>query len=238
MAGLLVSVRSADEARAAVEGGASVIDVKEPDHGPLGRASSQTWRLVREAVPAALPVSVALGELTDWSGSVGSLEGIAFRKIGLAGWGVRQNWQARWAEVRRVESGEARWVAVAYADWQAAQAPHPDAVLEAAIEADDCSGILVDTWDKSSRSPLDATPRWFHWVALARQSGKFVALAGGLDLAAIARLAPLEPDLFAIRGAACERSDRRGQIQPDRVAELVEMARLGDFRAGLPPKMK
>jgi (5-formylfuran-3-yl)methyl phosphate synthase len=225
MAGLLVSVRSLEEARAAVEGGASVVDVKEPDRGPLGRASARTWRAVREAVPATIPVSVALGELRDWSGGGGPLDGISFRKIGLAGAGP--DWRSRWAEVRRLEGGDARWVAVAYADWRVAGAPDPDAVLDAALGADDCSGVLVDTWDKSSISPLDATPRWAEWVALARRSGRFVALAGGLDLEAIARLAPLEPDLFAVRGAACDRSDRRGQIRADRVAKLVRAARIG-----------
>ncbi len=120
-----------------------------------------------------------------------------------------------------------RWVAVAYADWQAAQAPDPDAVLDAALEADECSGVLVDTWDKSTPSPLDATPRWAEWVARARRAGRFVALAGGLDLQSIARLAPLEPDLFAVRGAACDRSDRLGLVQADRVAELVRAARIG-----------
>jgi uncharacterized protein (UPF0264 family) len=223
MAGLLVSVRSAEEARAAVEGGASVVDVKEPDRGPLGRASASTWRAVRQVVPSTIPVSVALGELLDWSGVAESLEGISFRKIGLAGSGP--DWRSRWAEVRRLEGGASRWVAIAYADWRSARAPEPDEVLDAAIEAEDCSGVLVDTWDKSKPSPLAATPRWSEWVALARRSGLFVALAGGLDLEAISRLAPLEPDLFAVRGAACDRADRRGLVRAERVAALVRAVR-------------
>ena len=224
MAGLLVSVRSAEEARAAVEGGASIVDVKEPDRGPLGRASEATWRAVIGVVPPSIPVSVALGELRDWSPCEGPLAGIAFRKLGLAGSGA--DWRARWAEVRRTGGGEPRWVAVAYADWQVAQAPDPRDVLEAALEATDCSGVLVDTWDKSKPSPLGATPGWVDWVGRARSAGRFVALAGGLDLPAIARLAPLRPDLFAVRGAACDRSDRRGRVRRDRVAELVEAARM------------
>ena len=39
MSGLLVSVRNVEEALAALEGGASLIDVKEPSRGPLGRAA-------------------------------------------------------------------------------------------------------------------------------------------------------------------------------------------------------
>src|SRR5205807_1071510 len=66
LARLLVSVRSPDEALAAIKGGADIIDVKEPAHGPLGRADAAVWRAVREAVPPSIPVSVALGEWDEW----------------------------------------------------------------------------------------------------------------------------------------------------------------------------
>src|SRR5437764_14584053 len=99
MAGLLVSVRSADEARAAVLGGASVVDVKEPDRGPLGRSAVETWRAVREAVPASIPMSVALGELRDWGGreepGASAWDGIAYRKLGGAG--AVPRWESEWA---------------------------------------------------------------------------------------------------------------------------------------------
>jgi len=87
------------------------------------------------------------------------------------------------------------------------------------------AGVLVDTWDKAVRSPLDASACWSAWVDRARRSGRFVALAGGLDLAAIARLAPLRPDLFAIRGAACFGSERRATVDARRVADLARAAR-------------
>jgi uncharacterized protein (UPF0264 family) len=229
MAGLLVSVRSADEARAAVDGGASVVDVKEPDRGPLGRSTVAICRAVREVVPTSIPVSVALGELRDWEGEeeIGpsAFEGIAFRKLGLAGAGPR--WIADWAAIRGEDAGGPRWVAVAYADWRIAGAPDPEAVLGAAMDIPVCAGVLVDTWDKSRVSPLEASPFWSSWVDRAHRGGRFVALAGGLDLAAIARLAPLRPDLFAVRGAACIGSDRRGTVDIGRVAELARAVKSG-----------
>ena len=63
--GLLVSVRSAAEACAALAGGAALIDVKEPAHGPLGRASDDVIRAVMDAVGGRCAVSAALGELAD-----------------------------------------------------------------------------------------------------------------------------------------------------------------------------
>jgi uncharacterized protein (UPF0264 family) len=217
MAGLLVSVRNAVEARAAVAGGAAVIDVKEPDRGPLGRAEATVWRAVRAAVPEGIPVSVALGELAEWDDPVpaGDYDGIRFRKLGPAG--APPDWRERWA-ARRGEDGPA-WVAVAYLDWRRAAAPRPEAVLETALGCG-CAGILFDTWAKRRTAPeIEAG-----WIERARSGGLLVALAGGLDEAAIRRLTPLRPDLFAVRGAACSGGDRRADIEVGRVERLVRVA--------------
>jgi uncharacterized protein (UPF0264 family) len=87
-----------------------------------------------------------------------------------------------------------------------------------------CGGILVDSWEKSRPSPLNLS--WGPWIQRARAGGLRVALAGGLDEAAIRRLAPLKPDLFAVRGAACGPEGRMGTVDPESVARLVRVARL------------
>lgn len=233
MAALLVSVRSAAEARAAFEGGAAIVDAKEPARGPLGLADPATWREVREALPVGVPVSVALGELADWDRGTrppaAAFDGIAFRKVGLAGEGSRAAWPRRWRALRDAMGSGPSWVAVAYADWPIAGAPPPDEVLAEALDVPDCAGLLVDTWDKGRRTPILADA-WADWVARARAGGRFVALAGGLDIEAIRRLDPLAPDVFAVRGAACGGGDRLGVIDPARVAALARAAGL----VGLP----
>ena len=220
-----MSVRSADEARAALAGGATVIDIKEPDRGPLGRADFEIWGAVRRALPPTTLVSVALGELREWDGVEGPgpepFAGLAYRKIGLSGAGPA--WVERWADLRRRWGQGPPWVSVAYADWERAEAPHPNHVLDIALRAADCAGILVDTWDKSRPSPVDHS--WHSWFARARDGGRLIALAGGLDAPALARLAPLGPDLFAVRGAACLGGGRRAPIDLDRVAHLARTVR-------------
>lgn len=233
MAGLLVSVRSAAEARSAVAGGATIVDVKEPGRGPLGRADPAVWRAVRTEVPDHIPMSVALGELRDMAAVAridpAAFERIAYRKIGLADSG--RAWAAEWAALRRKLGEGPRWVAVAYADWWFAKSPRPDEVLDAALDAG-AAAILVDTFDKSRPSPLDLT--WSGFVAEARARGLKVALAGGLDEPSILRLAELAPDWFAVRGAACDGADRRGTVNPRRVARLVlAAARPAGQRSGV-----
>lgn len=233
-----MSVRSDVEARAAVAGGAAIIDVKEPSGGSLGMASPAVWAAVRAAVPNSVAVSVALGELRDGSRlaiAPACWSGIAYRKLGLAGAGP--SWRERWREIRsrlRGESpaGRPKWVAVAYLDWETVAAPDPESVIDEAATVDECPGVLFDTADKSRRVEFDA--RFERWVARAKEVGRFVALAGSLDERAIRRLRPLEPDIFAVRGAACRGGDRNAPLDPDRVARLVESVERGSGPADAP----
>src|SRR3990172_3975966 len=101
--GLLVSVRNADEARIALEGGADVIDVKEPSRGSLGAADAEVVAAVVRAIGGSVPISVAAGELIDHrqSGATSSVSafGVAYIKLGLAGCAVVSDWPEWWREV-------------------------------------------------------------------------------------------------------------------------------------------
>ena len=148
MTGLLVSVRSAFEARLAYQGGADIIDIKEPHLGSLGAATSKVWCEVYDTLNQRVPVSVALGEV--WEDHVARpTRPFAFAKIGLAGCQQRLGWQREWM-LRMQELDPARdRVAVAYADWRLANSPPPDDVLGFAVEAG-CAALLVDTYQKSA----------------------------------------------------------------------------------------
>jgi (5-formylfuran-3-yl)methyl phosphate synthase len=231
LAQLLVSVRSPLEARAAVAGGADIIDVKEPSRGSLGQADPAVWQSVRSVVPRSIPVSVALGELNNWIDTEephvpdSAWTGIAFCKLGLAD--APADWIERWARIRHdiwQRSIECpKWVAVVYLDWQAAQTPEPDAIISAAIEVGECRVVLFDTWSKRARSPLDKS--WKPLVERVQNSGRMVALAGSLDCDSIERLHAWRPGIFAVRGAACADGDRLASIESARVERLVEAAR-------------
>jgi (5-formylfuran-3-yl)methyl phosphate synthase len=224
VARLLVSVRSAEEALAAADAGADIIDVKEPTRGSLGRADEAVWRAVREVVPRAVPMSVALGELSEWAGEGSSgpeLTNATFWKLGLAKCG--SSWQSDWRRIRDRWRAGPGWVAVAYADWELSGSPDPERVLDEAIGLEECVGILVDTWDKSQPSSVDLS--WSSWYERARNAGLTTALAGKLDRESISRLAPLRPDIVAVRGAACFDGERSGGIDPERVRELVRASK-------------
>ena len=228
MTGLLVSVRDAAEAESALRGGAALIDVKEPLHGSLGSASPEVWRQVRDAVPAHVPCSAALGELKDLTTQqvarwYSSLAGYQFAKLGLATCGNTSNWKSRWQSVLQELPPETRPVGVVYADWQSAGAPSPDKVLSAAIESS-CSALLIDTFDKSrgSISTYFSLQELKHFLSAARAANLTTVLAGSLTPVLVRELLPLAPDFLAVRGAVC-RGGRTGTVEESLVADLVQM---------------
>lgn len=224
---LLVSVRSAAEARAARAGGCDLLDAKEPAAGPLGAVSPAVLAEILAAADG-VPVSAALGELPD--GPLPDVaDDVAYVKVGLAGW-AENDWRGRLAVVR-----SPRLVAAAYADHMRARSPTPEAVLAAAIDLR-LAAFLVDTWDKEGGGLLGALGRGrlAALVARAKSAGMPVALAGALTAETIAALRDLAPDWFAVRGAACD-GGRAGTVSTRRVAELAALTRGPlHFAPGLP----
>jgi uncharacterized protein (UPF0264 family) len=238
MTQLLVSVRSAMEAEAALRGGAALIDVKEPKRGSLGRASDAVIADVVRTVARRRPVSAALGELMDTMEPSGGrtppealLEGLTppaqYVKWGLAG--STSSWQRLLHEaMRRLADHQpnCRIVAVAYADWRRAGAPKPHEVCSFAIEHD-VGAFLIDTWQKDGLTLLDwmSLPDIEYLRERCRAAGVPVALAGSLSAAEIRILLPLCPDWIAVRGVVCQDRRRGSVIEEGKVRQLALLLR-------------
>lgn len=246
---LLVSVRNAPEAEAALAGGADIVDAKEPLNGPLGPVATDVLQSICAVVDRAVPISVALGDVGRDNIADGLLSAartdVAFVKIGLGGSGRHSRrwldlgaWSTPgpWAlglgpwSVLGPESVLGPWslvrqqrpsvVVVAYADYEAANTPSPDEAIDIAAETH-ATGILLDTCDKDG-SGLTAlmTPRALGaFVTRAREHGLGVALAGRLTAGDIDRVCDAEPDILGFRGAACD-GGRAGIVSADRVRAL------------------
>ena len=215
---LLVSVRSVEEARAALEGGADLIDVKEPSRGPLGPADPAVIESIILEVNGRVPVSAAMGEWSD-SPRPEVPSGLTFVK-----WGLSRLEEADTVEVSRIgRRFKDRAVLVAYADYERALSPQPQGLVQAACELK-FPAFLIDTAIKDGKTLLD----WVELSTLARwriqleDAGVPIALAGSLDEWAIRLLAPLQPDWFAVRGAACD-GGREGTIRAAKVRRLKEI---------------
>ena len=87
---LLVSVRNAEEARAAAEGGADIVDAKDPGAGALGAVPIDDLRAIWFTLGGRRPLTAALGDAADEASIeraalACSAAGAALVKIGFAG---------------------------------------------------------------------------------------------------------------------------------------------------------
>jgi len=234
---LLVSVADAADARAAVAGGADVIDAKDPTRGALGAVDPATRSAILAAVGGARPVSAALDDATD----AGDLDRLAFVKIAPG------PQTSRGPAIERIgglvdaarRSGCAV-VLAAYADVEAAGAGSAlprglDAasVLEIAVHVG-ATGLLLDTADKSGPGLFDllGDAAVADWVLQVHAAGLTAALAGRLGLHDVPRAVAAGADIIGVRGAACDGS-RAGRVSVDRVAALVSAARAASQAASL-----
>src|SRR6516165_10136428 len=131
MARLLISVRSPAEAEEALAGGAEVIDIKEPDAGPLGKVQDTVCREIISLVSDRRPVSAAMGEMLDGElPSVGMR--LQFAKWGMARCATCKHWGAKALELAAAVSlrlGDCTPVFVAYADHHSAHSPPIEEVV-------------------------------------------------------------------------------------------------------------
>lgn len=239
---LLVSVRSAEEARAALAGGAEIVDAKDPQRGALGAVELVVLREIVRAVSGMRPVSAALGDAGD-AESLAHLaraaaeEGAAFVKVGFAD--VRELEAVR-SRLSRVMDGAllpeapCAVVAVAYADWHEVGAAAPSTVLAAAA-AEGAMGVLVDTVRKDGAGLFRCLGRAAlgSLVREAREHSLLVALAGRITLEDLAFAYEAGAEVVGVRGAACDLG-RNGRVRESRVRELLAArdqlaGRRGDF---------
>lgn len=220
MTRLLVSVKNLHEAQTARAAGVVWLDVKDPDAGSLGQASSLELQSIAQDLDHGMLLSAALGELAD----LNSLPvdwpwpRLNLVKIGLAGM-AHSSWPMRVAPImEQVTQLGSTLVLGAYADHGRAMAPSPDDVLAFAIQAG-MPALLIDTWCKDgTRLPdwLDSA-RISELLVRAKAAGIELALAGSLDSASAKRLLPLQPAWLAVRGAVCRKGVRTDGIDSDRV---------------------
>ena len=185
--------------------------------------------ILRRRVPIAdflhgrLPTSVAAGELPaairqrhlDW------VDRFTFVKAGPAGISEIDEYARVWRQwLAQIPTG-VQPVAVAYADWNAADCIRPTEILQA-IASTRATGLLIDTCHKDYglfeilsieeiENLLQQANRRNIWVALA---------AGSLCGDSVEKAIQVGPRIVAVRGAVC-RGDRTDSIDGDLVDQLA-----------------
>jgi uncharacterized protein (UPF0264 family) len=200
MTGLLASVRSAPEAALAVEGGADIIDAKEPSMGALGRVAPDVLRGIVREVGGRRPVSATIGDLELSPDTVSAAveamarDGADIVKIGV----FLGEFASTWRALRPLARDGLRLVAVMFAD----RTPDLREVSMRSAEAG-FYGVMLDTADKGS-GPLTMhldRSALADFVSQARSLGLASGLAGSLRLGDVPSLVSLGADYLGFRTA-------------------------------------
>lgn len=228
---LLVSPMNIVEARAALAGGADILDVKNPKEGSLGANFPWAIRAVVDLAECKVPVSATIGDL-DYKPGTASLaalgaavSGADYIKAGLLG--VRTQEQAEEMligivrAVKDYDSGK-KVVAAGYSDYARVNSVPPMLLPGVAAKAG-ADLVMVDTAIKDGKSTFEfmSGEELKDFISLGHAEGLEVALAGTIGFQHLELLKQLSPDIIGVRGIVCG-GDRRGAIR----LELVEKLKL------------
>jgi uncharacterized protein (UPF0264 family) len=217
---LLASVRDKTEADIALRGGADIIDFKDPSRGALGALPVERIAAGVQRVARRVPTSATAG---DWPLDANALRaagerigatGVDFVKLGLLPGAELEDCIAGLAPL----AARHRTVAVFFAD----RGVPPGALF--ALHNAGFAGAMIDTFDKKGGSLRQhlADDALHTFVALGRELGLMIGLAGSLRIEDIAPLAAIGPDLLGFRGALCQPGGRAAPLSTKRVGAVRE----------------
>jgi len=231
---LLISPINTQEAREAINGGADIIDVKNPKEGSLGANFPWMIRNIREITPENMQVSATLGDVPYKPGTVslaaaGAIaSGADYIKVGLYGTkNYSEALEVMENVVRTVDefNSDAIVVASGYADAHRVGAVDPMEIPR--VAADSGSDLaMVDTAVKDGKTLFDFMNEETisKFTEETHNYGLKSALAGSVTQEQMPLLAELGCDVAGIRGAACIGGDRNsGSIHHEAVARLKQM---------------
>jgi len=231
---LLISPINTDEAHEAIEGGADIIDVKNPKEGSLGANFPWVIRNIRNITPEGMHVSATLGDVPYKPGTVSLaaagavVSGADYIKVGLYGTkNYDEALEVMENVVRSVREFDKNALVVAsgYADAHRVGAVDPMEIPKVAAEAG-ADLAMVDTAVKDGKTLFDFMDidKLQEFNNMIHDHGLKSALAGSIKKNQLKLLYDVGCDVVGIRGAACTGGDRnKGSIHRSAVSELKGM---------------
>ncbi|MEA4957881.1 hypothetical protein SDC9_29493 [bioreactor metagenome] len=236
---LLISPINNEEALESIEGGADIVDVKNPKEGSLGANFPWVIREIREMTPDDMLVSATLGDVPYKPGTVslaamGALtSGADYIKVGLYGTSnYEEALEVMTNVVKTVKDNNPDAVVVAsgYADAHRVGAVTPWDIPKVAKESGSDLAML-DTAVKDGKTLFDYLDinELEKFVNETHSYGLKSALAGSVKKEQLKPLYDIGCDVVGVRGAACTGGDRNtGKISRVAVAELKNLVKSFD----------
>lgn len=218
---MLASVTGAAEAEVALDGGADIIDLKDPARGAFGAVETATVRATVAAIAGRSPVSAVTGEMPMHPAAVvAAAEAMAEAGVDYVKQGIfRGDEIERCIQALAPLAERVRLIAVLFADRE------PDFALLARLAGSGFHGAMLDTAAKSQGRLLDHMDllRLRQFVGECQRHRLLCGLAGALEAPDVPRLLVLAPGVLGFRGALCGNADRAAAIDPELVREIRDL---------------
>ena len=233
---VLISPKDKEEAKEAIEGGADIIDVKNPLEGSLGANFPWVIREIRGITPKDRLVSATVGDVPYKPGTVAlaavgaAVSGADYIKVGLYGTrSYRESVDVMEKVVRAVKDIDEDKIVVAagYADAYRVGSVDPLIIPKVARDSG-CDVAMLDTAIKDGKRLFDHLSKDLlsEFVEEVHTYGLKCALAGSIRKEDIPALKEIGCDIVGVRGAVCTKGDRNnGRIKKELVEEFVKLCK-------------
>ncbi len=228
---LMVSVVSVAEARQAIQGGADILDVKNPAEGSLGAQAPGVVRGIRDLCSGGVELSAAIGDMPNLPGTaalaaLGAAScGADYIKVGIHGPHAEEDALRLLREVQKAVHGFSTVViAAGYADFQLAGTLDPHCLPRLA-SLSGIRGFLLDTAIKTGHGLLDFfSPRALRRLSdEAHAAGLLFGVAGALREQDLKTMRDIGADVVGLRTAICRNDQRSGPLEPARVRRIRQV---------------
>ena len=232
---VLISIRSFEELLPAIEGGANIIDLKNPSEGSLGASYPWLIKKIRN-YGEDFTLSVAIGDMPNLPGTASLAAsgaatcGADIIKIGLLGpKSFEDGVKLLKSVVKAVKTVDQNILVVGagYADFKLFKGIN-SMDIPAICNSAGADVAMLDTYTKDGRKLFNFidSEKLRKFVNKAHKYNLIVALAGSLGSEDMKKLYDLGSDIIGFRGAVCSESDRKnGIIEINRVKKIVKISR-------------
>ena len=235
----MVSVIDVAEALQAAEGGAHIVDAKNPREGSLGANFPRVIKQIRMAMPERVEVSATIGDLPNLPGTASlaalgaALSGAQYVKAGL--FGVRTvpetlNLMKEICKAVKDYDANVKVIAAGYADYKEIRSVNP-LDLPAVAYGAGADGVMVDIKLKDRGGLFDSMSdeELKEFVDRAHEHRLIAALAGSLHHQVVGKVHQLGADVIGVRKAVCVQDDRsKAGISKTAVSSLIESMKTCD----------
>lgn len=212
MTGMLASVRNLEEAKLVYQGGADIIDLKEPNQGALGATPLTEIHRVVDDLWEKCIISATIGDLPADAAEINKQimqtaeTGVDYVKVGM--FSERHIETCLPSLIHCTNKGIAI-IAVFFADMEF----DVDYAINVASSAR-LKGVMLDTARKGSGSLIvhKNILQLEYFVNRANQKDLLTGLAGSLSIEDVPNLLKASPDYIGFRTALCDNNIRIGSL--------------------------